>query len=416
MKSMCLRAVASIATACVISLLAQAAQAQTYEVLYTFTGGSDGAAPMAELMLDAKGNLYGTTSQGGASGYGTVFKLDTSGKETVLHRFTGYPTDGAYPTAGLIQDAEGNLYGTTANGGAGPCGYVGEIVGCGTVFKLSKSGKETVLYSFCTGSECTDGSYPSPGSLIPDAKGNLYGTTQWGGDSNNGGTGGTVFRLSATGRETVLHSFKGDGDGSIPYGGVIRDEKGNLYGTTNQGGAYDEGTVFQLSKTGAETLLHSFVGYRRDGAYPPAGLIQDAKGNFYGVTFEGGHYSDFYGTVFKLSKTGKETVVYSFCPGGGGCVDGERPNGSVIRDAKGNLYGTTSTGGAYGGCVCGTVFKVDTSGKETVLYSFPLSGSDGVDPLAGLVRDAKGNLYGTTYSGGSSNCYFGCGVVFKLTP
>jgi uncharacterized repeat protein (TIGR03803 family) len=257
-------------------------------VLYSFcavSGCADGESPYAGLVMDAKGNLYGTTTGGGASGAGTVFKVTSKGKETVLYSFTGGP-DGAYPYAGLVMDAKGNLYGTTYGGGKGD----------GTVFKVTKTGKETVLYGFA-GSP--DGKGPEAG-LVMDAKGNLYGTTVFGGASNSG----TAFKVSSKGKETVLHSFAGGTDGATPYAGLVMDAKGNLYGTTYYGGTstncyLDCGTVFKVSSKGKETVLYSFTG-GTDGAYPYFGfLVMDAKGNLYGTAYEGGSSEE--GTVWKLT-------------------------------------------------------------------------------------------------------------------
>jgi uncharacterized repeat protein (TIGR03803 family) len=369
----------------VVLVPAVAARAQTFKVLYNFTGGADGGYPYANLIQDAKGNLYGTTSAGGPSGVGTVFKVDKTGKETVLYSFTG-GADGGYPFAGLIQDPSGLLYGTTDSGGTSSYG---------TVFKVApKTGKETVLYSF-TGSG-GDGEYPNAG-LLRDNKGNLYGTNEWAGASGYG----TVFKVGKTGKETVLHGFGGS-DGAYPFAGLVRDSKGNLYGYTAGGGTYSAGTVFMVDDTGTETVLWNFSG-GADGGYPFYGyLVRDSKGNLYGTT-EGGGASG-YGTVYKLTPAGKESVLYSFTGTGG---DGGWPYAGVVRDASGNLYGTTDVGGASG---YGTVFMVGKTGKETVLHSFDYS--DGESPFAGLLRDAKGNLYGTTYLGGAS----GYGVVFEVTP
>jgi uncharacterized repeat protein (TIGR03803 family) len=413
-------AVATLAAACVMTIIAvQSAQAQTENVLYSFTGGSDGGAPFAGLM-DATGNFYGTTTYGGRIGdcpfqpCGVVFQLSKTGKETVLYNFCSQSNcvDGAVPDAGVIQDAEGNLYGTAREGGTHAAGVV---------FKLSK-GKETVLHTFCSASNCADGVFPYAG-VIQDAEGNLYGTTYEAGDLDcgNGHGCGTVFKLSKTGKFTVLHTFTGGlsngPDGADPYGGLVRDAAGNLYGTTSAGGAYGYGTVFKLSKTGKETVLYSFCSQSEgctDGANPYAGLIQDAAGNLYGTTYQGGNYTYGGGTVFKLSKTGKETVLHNFCRQSG-CTEGKNPYAGVIQDAEGNLYGTTLNGGSgvYCGTDCGTVFKLSKTGKETVLYNFCSASNcaDGASPYAGVIRDAKGNLYGTTYNGGTD----GYGVVFKLT-
>jgi uncharacterized repeat protein (TIGR03803 family) len=284
------------------------AAAQMLTTLYTFTGGSDGANPRAGLIADAAGNLYGTTISGGVScgelphGCGTVFQLTPSGTLNVLHSFTG--SDGSQPFAALVADAAGTLYGTTYGGGA--TASCDPPNGCGTVFKLAPSGILTVLYSF-TGS--SDGAYPF-GALVADAAGNLYGTTTLGGAtaSCNPPSGcGTVFELVASGSLTVLHSFTGffGSDGSSPYAGLIADATGNLYGTTFGGGAYGHGTVFELAPSGILTVLYSFTG-DSDGAYPYASLIADATGNLYGSTTLGGATASCNppygcGTVFQLT-------------------------------------------------------------------------------------------------------------------
>lgn len=374
----------------------RSAQAQTFKVLYAFSGGSDGGWSYGDLVPDAKGNLYGTTGYGGSAacpeGCGVVFKVDKTGKETVLYSFTGPPGDGANPLGGLGYAAGGNLYGTTAFGGTGGCQNGGNPSGCGTVFKVDKTGKETVLYNF-TG---TDGRVPLTGT-VQDAQGSLYGITYAGGASNLG----TVFKLDKSGKETVLHSFTGTGgDGAYPYAGLL--QKGNLlYGTTEYGGSHGSGTVFMMDKTGKETVLYSFTG-GTDGEYPEAGLVPPVD-NLAGTTAGGGAYS--FGTIFQLSKTGKYTVLYSFTGTGG---DGSNPTGGLVRDPKGNLYGTTLNGGAYGS---GTAFELDSAGRYTILRSFNPS-TDGQNPYAVMIRDAKGNLYGTAIRLGPS----GSGVVFKLTP
>jgi uncharacterized repeat protein (TIGR03803 family) len=368
------------------------AQAQTFTVLYNFTGASDGGNPNAGLIQDAKGNLYSTTTAGGTSNSGVVFELNPKGTETVLHSFTG-GSDGGYPYAGLVRDAAGNLYGTTYYAGAS---------GAGVVFKVvPKTKTETVLYGFTGGS---DGEWPYAG-LVLDTAGNLYGTTLDGGASGSG----TAFKVvPKTKKETVLYSFTGSGgDGAYPFAGLVRDSSGNLYGVTVAGGTSGYGTVFKVAKTGKETVLYSFTG-GADGGYPIYGyLVRDSAGNLYGTTEIGGTYG--YGTVFKVSAKGTETVLYSFTGG----ADGGEPISGLVRDAKGNLYGTTFEGGSnscQGYTGCGTVFEVSAKGTETVLHSFDYS--DGAAPFASLLRDAKGNLYGTTFYGGSS----AAGTVFKLTP
>jgi uncharacterized repeat protein (TIGR03803 family) len=414
--------VQSTALALVVLLLAVVAtpwaQAQTYSVLYSFTGETDGEIPFGGLVRDAAGHLYGTTYTGGASRVGTVFKVSKGGKETLLHTFLGLP-DGAYPQAGLIRDAAGNLYGTTSIGGSNHCG---------TVFKLDTTGKETVLYSFCSVTKAEDGRSPVAG-LIRDAAGNLYGTTLVGGTYDQG----VVFKLDTNGKETVLHTFGGGLDGGYPYAGLIRDAAGNIYGTTVYGGGTTDdecfkqnggdmgcGTVFKLDRNNKETILYRFTGTGGDGRYPYAGLIRDATGNLYGTTMDGGiagcTINGFTncGTVFKLDINNKESILYSFTGG----WDGGNPQAGLVRDLAGNLYGTTWLSGANG---VGTVFMLDSMGKETVLHSFT-GGWDGSGPAGSLVRDEAGNLYGTTYYGGDLSCryrfgkHIGCGVVFKLTP
>jgi len=421
MKSTRLCTAASVAAACVIAVLtAQSAQAQTYKVLHTFKIRTDGAFPAAGVTRDAERNLYGTTFGGGAHKNGTVFKLSNTGKETLLYSFTG-GADGGGPESGVVRDAEGNFYGTTSYGGDLSCPSTPVGSGCGVVFKLSTIGKETVLYTFKGG---TDGAEPQAG-VIRDAEGNLYGTASYGGDLSESecqGSGcGVVFKVSATGKETVLYSFTGGSDGGGPVQGVIRDEKGNIYGTTYVGGYKCQytgcGVVFRLSKTGKETVLYSFTG-GTDGANPWSGVIRDGEGNLYGTTSRGGHLAGCSGsgcgTVFRLSKTNEEIVLYSFKLG----TDGGVPQAGVIRDAEGNLYGTTSGGGNQSSGA-GVIFKVDKADKETVLYSFT-GGTDGAYPTA-VIQDANGNLYGTTIFGGDLSCGdpkegSGCGVVFELTP
>jgi uncharacterized repeat protein (TIGR03803 family) len=301
--------------------------------------------------------MYGTTFEGGASTQGTVFKLDATGKETVLYSFAG--ADGANPTAGLVQDGAGNFYGTTDNGGSSGCGAVG---GCGVVFKLDTTGKETVLYSF---TNAADGATPV-GGVIMDTAGNLYGTTY-----NSPSGCGTVFKVDTTGKETVLHSFTNcftslaNSDGGEPYAGLVMDQAGNLYGTTVIGGSSGWGTVFKVDETGNETVLHSFSNVGTDGAFPYGGLVRDKAGNLYGTTAFGG---PFYGTVFKVDTTGKETVLHSFT---NSAVAAE-PYAGLVMDKAGNLYGTTLIGGSSGH---GTVFKLNntTLSKSPTLTSLTSS-------------------------------------------
>jgi uncharacterized repeat protein (TIGR03803 family) len=401
-----------------------AAPASRYEVLYSFCSLAnclDGAGSHAGLTQDAAGNLYGTTHGGGANanGQGTVFKVDTTGHETVLYSFCSQSNcaDGQNPLAGLIQDAAGNLYGTTPTGGS----FNG-----GTVFKVDTAGHETVLYSFCPASNsvsiCLDGSFPQP-SLIQDASGNLYGTTPFGGPSNpNCWMGcGTVFKVDTTGHESVLYNFCSAlkcVDGVAPQSSVIQDAAGNLYGTAADNGAHLGGVVFKLHRSGRLTVLYSFCSavksdHCTDGA-GPVGIIRDAAGSFYGVTSGGGTEGG--GVAFKLDNARRATVLHSFCSPSN-CKGGSSPSG-LVRDAAGNLYGTTSAGGiTNSSCLsgCGTVFKLTATGQYTLLHRFCSAGgtncTDGANPAAGLIQDAAGNLYGTTVGGGAT----GGGVVFKFS-
>ncbi len=376
---------------------ASPAQGQTFSVLHSFKGGTDGEGPNGGVVRDPAGNFYGTTSYGGVFSKGTVFKVDTTGEETVLYSFTG-GADGAIPLAGVIRDVAGNLYGTTEAGGDLDCN---NGIGCGTVFKVDKAGNESVLYSFIP---AADGAGTPFAGVIRDAAGNLYGTTADGGAYYSG----TVFKLDTTGKETVLYTFtggQGGTDGYLPAGGLIRDAAGNLYGTTQLGGNYSFGTVFKVDPAGKETVLYRFRG-GYSGDQPAGGVIMDKAGNLYGTTEGGGYYFD--GTVFKLNPVGNKTVLYHFGSG----ADGTLPVAGVIADAAGNLYGTTEYGGTFN---FGTVFKVDKTGNETVLHSFT-GGVDGASPVAGLLRDATGNLYGTTYFGGNCSVGGGCGVVFRIAP
>jgi len=369
-----------------------AAQPQTYTVLHRFTGPG-GSLPEAGLIADPAGSLFGTTLQGGASGFGTVFKLGKTGL-TVPYSFTG-GADGSYPSAGLIRDSAGNLYGTT---------WVGGASNRGTVFKLDTTGVETVLHSFKGG---MDGVNPNA-TLIRDSAGNLYGTTWKGGASNH--ENGTVFEIEKTGLRS-LYLFTGGADGANPNGGVLQDSAGNLYGTARYAGASGFGVVFKLDPAGRQTVLYAFTG-GPDGGYPAAGLVRDAAGNFYGTT-ESGDVG--YGVVFKLDTTGAETALYRFTGG----ADGGNPEAGLALDPAGNLYGATAGGGSNTAALgYGVVFKLDATGTETVLHTFS-GGADGAQPFAGLFRDSAGNLYGTTAIGGvavNGTCPAGCGTVFKIAP
>ena len=339
---------------------------------------------------------------------------------TPAHGQTSWPK-GANPFAGVVRDLAGNLYGTTTYGGEKFCGFYG--TGCGVVYKLDPAGHEKRLYAFMG---LADGGTPSYAGVI-DSAGNLYGTTSQGGQGVPGS--GVVYKLDPAGQETVLYTFTGGSDGANPSFGVVRDSAGNLYGTTGGGGDCC-GVVFKIDPSGHYTVLYTFTG-GADGGYPGGGVIRDSAGNLYGTTENGGDlsctafFSPGCGVVFKVDPSGQETVLYSFTGG----ADGGFPFvAGVIRDPAGNLYGTTFAGGGsgcndsggFGTDGCGVVYKLDTSGQETVLHTFT-GGSDGGNPFPGLVRDRAGNLYGTTGGGGDLSCTFypyapGCGVVFKVDP
>jgi uncharacterized repeat protein (TIGR03803 family) len=298
----------------------------TETLFYSFA-----SMPWAGLIQGSDGNFYGTTASGGSSGRGTVFTLTPSGTETVLYSF---PAGSSEPYCGLIQGSDGNFYGTTGANGTSDDG---------TVFGITPSGVKTVLHVFPkTGS---DGEIPYAG-VIQGSDGNFYGTTYFGGSSGFG----TVFKVTPSGTETVLYSFAGGSDGEHPYASVIQGSDGNFYGTTYQGGASGYGTVFKITPSGTETVLHSFAGGSSDGANPEAGLTQGTDGNFYGNTYLGGAGN--LGTVFEITPSGTETVLHSFAGGGS---DGANPTANLLQSSDGNLYGSTGAGGTSG---YGTFFKV----------------------------------------------------------
>jgi len=392
-----------------IAASTQTASAQTLTILHTFTGSPDGSYPLASLLRDANGNLYGTTFEGGTDNFGTVFKVSKGGDESVSFSFN--TSDGAFPNQPVIQDASGNLYGAALEGTGGS----------GVVFKLSPSGKETVLYYFQGGLFNKNPKDPQ-GALFMDKAGNLYGTTISGGNSSCATQGnvycGTVFELAKNGKLTLLYSFTGKSDGGAPSGSLIRDSEGNFYGAASTGGDLNCtltnstgcGVVFKLDPAGKETVLHRFTG-QADGAGPAGSLFMDSEGNLYGSATYGGEFGGQCGvlgedlgcgTIFKIDTVGKFSVLHSFNNDG---TEGLNPNGGLISDPEGNLYGTTQVSGTDG--IGGTVFKVNKTGKLTVLFNFD-GNEGGALPFGGVIRDSKGNLYGTTY--------FGKGTVFELKP
>lgn len=396
------------------------AQAQTFTVLHTFEG-TDGATPYAAVFRDTSGNLYGTTSGGGDGkglcvsffqGCGTSFEMDAEGNLIWSHSFDF--GNGVQPITGLALDSVGNVYGTTYLGGNTKCYQYG----CGTVFTVDKTGhKETVLHKFAGNHDGLD-----PEALLArDAAGNVYGVARV--------PLGNIFKIGPSGNLHVLHTFTGANDGCVPLG-LIMDGRGNLFGVTGAGGGANcskgYGGVFEFTASGKFRVLHKFNG--NDGANPNSLLALDKAGNLYGTTERGGGSNACEGgcgAVFKLSAQGNErwteSVLYSFCSLSD-CTDGDGPGeGPLALDASGNIYGTTYFGGKYpcgvGGC--GLVYKLDSTGHETVLYNFT-GGNDGAYPYSGLAIDKTGTLYGTTEEGGDLSCPvnnpFGCGVVFRLTP
>jgi len=371
--------------------------------LYSFVSSpNDGDKPDDGLVPGSGGDFYGTTSDGGRHGFGTVFRISPRGSEISLYSFTDSP-DGAFPTAGLVRGSDGDFYGTTVQGGTSTNCNGGS---CGTVFRISPSGSESILHSFDNSS--TDGGEPEAG-LVQGGDGNLYGTTYEGGTYG----AGTVFRISTSGSLTTLYSFADSPDGALPEAALVPSRDGNFYGTTLYGGTYGYGTVFWISPSGTYSNLYSFAG--TNGIYPNAALIQASDGNFYGTTESGGftNINSFatvgYGTVFKISPTGSLTTLHQFS---GSPTDGYWPRAGLVQGSDGNFYGTTSYGGAYG---AGTLFRISSSGNCTSLYSFGGGFSDGNVPDGTLIQGIDGNLYGTTvYGGTSTNCNGGCGIVFEL--
>jgi uncharacterized repeat protein (TIGR03803 family) len=369
--------------------------AARYRELYSFSGKPQGSAPISGLTA-LGGALYGTTTGGGAKTFGTVFIRGSSGNVRAIYSFKG-GSDGATPDGSML--AMGDvLYGTTEYGGS---------AGDGTVFQVSRSGSERVIHSFRGG---TDGATPLLGGLV-SVGGKLYGTTNAGGDAKchvaHSVGCGIVFELTTSGKERILHRFTGKPDGAAPSGALLADGK-TLYGTTSLGGAHDSGSVYSIDTAGHIKIVYSFKGYP-DGAQPYAGVIA-LNGTFYGTTAFGGAYS-YSGTVFAIDASGVEHVLHSFS----GYPDGAVPYASLTA-VNGILYGVTAYGGNDGpGCSghgivgCGTIFSVDASARERVLYRFK-GEPDGANPWIAPVP-AKGALYGTTLAGGASDE----GTIFRFS-
>jgi uncharacterized repeat protein (TIGR03803 family) len=369
-------------------------------VLHSFGSGTDGSEP-AGLIQASDGDLYGVSAGGGTNNTGTVFTITPSGIETIVYSFgprTGI--DGQAPNGPLLQGSDGNFYGVTEGGGTN---------GTGTVFRMSPSGAATILYSFgpITGA---DGQVPSAG-LIQANDGNFYGTTIEGGTNHTG----TIFQITPAGAEKIVYSFGAvtGTDGQSPTGGLIQAGDGNLYGTTVMGGANGTGTVFTITPSGVETILYSFGAGPEpiDGKEPSSGLIQASDGNFYGVTPFGGTNGT--GTVFRMSPAGNVATLYSFEPATAGS-HGSNPSARLIQANDGNFYGVTEYGGANN---TGTVFQFTLSGTGSTLYSFGTSSAtDATNPEASLIQGTDGSLYGTTWNGGTyqTSGIENFGTVFKI--
>jgi uncharacterized repeat protein (TIGR03803 family) len=354
----------------------------------------NGANSFTPLVQAIDGDFYGTTAAGGAANDGTVFKITPGGTLTTLYSFCTQAgcADGDNPYGGLVQGTDGNLYGTTRNGG---------VYNFGSIFKLTRGGRLVTLYSFCLQAGCADGAYPYA-ALIQGLDGNLYGTTQGGGTGNIG----TVFRITPSGKLTTLHGFDTYADGSSPQASLVQGVDGNFYGETAFGGANGSyGTVFKITSEGTFNRLYSFCAQSgcTDGANPYSGLVQGIDGNFYGTTSDGGASNN--GTVFKITPIGKLTTLYSFCAQGYPCPEGSFPYAALVQATNGNFYGATTNGGFND---YGTLFEITREGALTTLHSF--QNIDGREPFGTLIQGTNGSFYGTTTAGGSDDV----GTVFRL--
>jgi uncharacterized repeat protein (TIGR03803 family) len=368
------------------AVVVQSSAAQTFKTLHVFTGSPDGAFSQAPVVRDANGNLYGTTTSGG-NGSGTVFKVDKNGLESILYTFRDSSRDGIFPSSSLLLDAAGNLYGTALGG-----------PGAGVLFRVDKNGNEETLHDF-EGGAGSDAAVPS-GGVIRDEAGNFYGVTLFGRRGF-----GALYQIDPSGTLTVLHDFDGKSDGARPQGTLARDADGNFYGVAVEGGRKNKGTVFKLASNGEFTVLHTFTG-GKDGSGPQGGLLLDSAGNLFGSAIAGGLSGN--GTVFEITKAGRFKRLYSFTGG----IDGAAPNAGLVQDPDGNIYGTTQIG--PDGFFLGTVFKLSRTRVLTVLHTFA-GLEDGAVPIAGVIRDSSGTLYGTTVRNFLIQPIQG-GSVFKIKP
>jgi uncharacterized repeat protein (TIGR03803 family) len=364
----------------VLLLFSPAARAQEewVEVVHEFDRGPEGSGPMAAPVRGPDGSFYGTTAGGGATGLGTIYKLDSTGVLTTIHSFQG--SDGARPSTSLTPDSDGSFYGTTEEGGA---------ANRGTIFKLDSEGVLTAVHSFQGGNGARPGA-----SLTRSEDGSFYGTTASGGACDNCGT---VFKLDPNGVFTTIHSFQGS-DGAQPVASLTPGEGGSFYGTTARGGASDDcGTIFKLDSSGELATIHSFRGI--DGCVPRASLTPGSGGSFYGTTADGG--ASGLGTIFKLDPEGVLTTLHSF-----GYGEGLFPQQSLIPGEGGSFYGTSEHGGTDNS---GTIFKIDSDGVLTMLHSF--QGSPCADPYVRLGQAEDGSYFATTAHGGQ-----GHGEILRLDP
>ncbi|MBI3476053.1 MAG: hypothetical protein HY010_09990 [Acidobacteria bacterium] len=373
-------------------------QAQTFTALHQFNNNqTDGAFSEGAILRDAAGNLYGTTTSPA-----TVFKIDNKGKESVLTFLNNSATTGAFPTGTLIQDQAGNLYGV-AEGGPG----------AGVIYKISPQGVESIVFAFSGGLNVDVPELPA-GGVIMDRTGNIFGAAQFGSDQSCQLGCGSIFELSTTGHLQLLHKFTGGSDGANPIGPLVQDADGNLFGVTQSGGDFlckeiflfegaGCGVVFKLDKNRNFSVLHTFKG-RSDGAVPQGGLLLDAAGNLFGTAFKGGKTE--HGTVYRIAKDGTYTILHRFIQ-----REGRNPNGGLVADPAGNLYGTAQQGGIHN---LGTAFQLAADGSVKVLHAFA-GLEDGAVPFAGLFRDGAGHLYGTTVKNFLIQQVQG-GNVFEITP
>jgi uncharacterized repeat protein (TIGR03803 family) len=373
------------------------AHAQTFTVLHQFNSQSDGAFSEGSVIRDSAGNIFGTTTNPS-----TVFKIDSKGKESVFFNINGGNL-GDFPTGSLTEDAAGNIYGI-AEGGSG---------GAGVVYKLSPQAQETILFAFQGGLHNTTPKLPAGGALL-GKNGNIFGAAEVGNKQTCTNGCGSIFRLDATGAMHFLHVFTGGADGGNPIGPLVQDAAGNLYGVTQSGGdrtcpefiftqGAGCGVVFKIARTGTFTVLHTFAG-GADGAIPQGGLLLDKTGNLFGSALEGGIAEN--GTVYQIASDGTYTVVHRFTQ-----AEGQNPNGGLVEDASGNIFGTAQLGGNQS---LGTVFQLNPDGSVKVLHNFQ-GLEDGAVPFAGLFRDSAGHLYGTTVKNFLVQIVQG-GNVFEVTP